>query len=328
VKLSVAMPPGPRALEYAHLARELGYDRFWLYDSPALYEDVWICLARIAEHVDIDLGTAVLVPSSRHVMTTASAIATLESIAPGRLACAFGTGATARWLLDHRPLPWADVRRYVEQVRVLLEGGVATVDGRRCQMVHHPDWAVARPIDVPLLVAVAGPKGTKIAQELHADGVIAGVIGVTDTDTDIPWRVLMTPGTVLDAGEPATGRRVRAAIGPWYVVQYHGLWELDPSAVRDLPGGAEWLAAVEAERSADELHLAVHEGHITSLMPRDDAILDAAGDALAEIGFVGTSERVRERAEASATNGTTEVMYTPCGDIGRELRTFAEAVLA
>ena len=104
MKLSLGMPPGPRTLEHAKLAEDLGYDRVWLYDSAALYEDIWIWLARLAEHTDIDLGTAVLVPNLRHVMTTASAIATIERTAPGRLACGFGTGATARWVLDQPAL--------------------------------------------------------------------------------------------------------------------------------------------------------------------------------------------------------------------------------
>src|SRR4030081_3044229 len=82
MQLSVAMPPGPKALEYAQHAQALGYERFWLYDSAALYDDIWIWLARVAEHADIDIGTAVLVPNLRHVMTTASAIATIEGLAP------------------------------------------------------------------------------------------------------------------------------------------------------------------------------------------------------------------------------------------------------
>ena len=96
MQLSVGMPPGPRTLELAQLAEDLGYDRVWLFDSAALYEDVWIWLARLAEHTEIDLGTAVLVPNLRHVMTTASAIATDGAHGAGRLACGFGTGATAR----------------------------------------------------------------------------------------------------------------------------------------------------------------------------------------------------------------------------------------
>ena len=66
----------------------------------------------------------VLVPNLRHVMTTASAIATIEGLAPGRLACGFGTGATARWVLNQKALSWATTRRYLEQLRGLLRGEV------------------------------------------------------------------------------------------------------------------------------------------------------------------------------------------------------------
>ena len=68
MELSVGLPPGPRTLEYAQLAQELGYDRVWLYDSAALYEDIWIWMARLAEHTDLDIGTAVLVPRPRGAM--------------------------------------------------------------------------------------------------------------------------------------------------------------------------------------------------------------------------------------------------------------------
>src|SRR3954451_2055050 len=159
------MPPGPHTLEYARLAEELGYERVWLYDSAALYEDIWIWLARIVEHTSMQVGTAVLVPNLRHPMTTASAIATIEELAPGRLAVGFGTGATARWVLNKGALSWATTRLYVEQVRALLQGDVVDIDVEACQMIHHPDWAKARPIDTPMLVSAFGPKGLAAACE-------------------------------------------------------------------------------------------------------------------------------------------------------------------
>ena len=162
--LSVGIPPGPRTLEHAQLAQELGYDRVWLYDSAALYEDIWIWLARLAEHTDLDIGSAVLVPNLRHVMTTASAIATVERMAPGRLTCGFGTGATARWVLNKPALSWATTQRYLEQLRGLLRGEVVEIDGERCQMIHHPDWAAPRPIETPLLVSALGPKGKGLVE--------------------------------------------------------------------------------------------------------------------------------------------------------------------
>ena len=130
MKLSVGMPPGPDSVELAKLAYDLGYDRFWLYDSAALYEDVWITLARVAEHTPINIGTAVLVPNLRHVMTTASAIATIERLAPGRLVCGWGTGATARWVLNQKAVSWNTMRRYLTQLDALLRGDVVEIDGR------------------------------------------------------------------------------------------------------------------------------------------------------------------------------------------------------
>ncbi len=186
MQLSVGIPPGPRTLEHAQLAQELGYDRVWLYDSAALYEDIWIWLALLAEHTDLDLGTAVLVPNLRHVMTTASAIATVERMAPGRLTCGFGTGATARWVLNKPALSWATTQRYLEQLRGLLRGEVVDVDGERCQMIHHPDFATARPIETPLLVSALGPKGKGLVEEMSAAGTIDGYIGMADVDVDVP----------------------------------------------------------------------------------------------------------------------------------------------
>ncbi len=209
---------------------ELGYDRFWLFDSAALYEDIWIALALVAEHTDIDIGTAVLVPNLRHVMTTASAIATIERMAPGRLACGFGTGATARWVLNQNALSWATTRRYLEQLRGLLRGEVVEIDGERCQMIHHADWATARPIDTPLLVSALGPKGIELVGELHRADVIDGFIGMSDVVVDLPWRVRMTAGTVLEPGETMATARVQEALGPWYVVRYHGVWQAFPDA--------------------------------------------------------------------------------------------------
>ena len=75
-KLSVGLAPGRHTVDLAKLAVDLGCERVYLYDSAAVYEDVFIWLARLAELTDAQLGAAVLVPNLRHVMTTASGHAT------------------------------------------------------------------------------------------------------------------------------------------------------------------------------------------------------------------------------------------------------------
>jgi 5,10-methylenetetrahydromethanopterin reductase len=111
--ISVALPPSKSIVEWARLAAELGYRRVFVFDSPALYGDVWIALARIVESVpDIEVATGVAVSSLRHPMVTASALATIEELAPGRVSAYFGTGFTARLAMGRRGVPWADLARY------------------------------------------------------------------------------------------------------------------------------------------------------------------------------------------------------------------------
>ena len=73
--------------DFSQLAEELGYARLWVYDSPALYGDVWITLARTAEATErIGLGTGVMVPHLRHVLVTASALASVDEASSTRTA--------------------------------------------------------------------------------------------------------------------------------------------------------------------------------------------------------------------------------------------------
>src|SRR4051794_21349005 len=120
---SCALPPSLDVVRYARAAEELGYRRVWLFDSPALYTDIWVALARIADATDrIGLATGVAIPSVRHPVVTASAIAAIEELAPGRLVAAFGTGYTGRLTMGQKPMKWADLARYVSHVRALLAG--------------------------------------------------------------------------------------------------------------------------------------------------------------------------------------------------------------
>src|SRR5438270_3558181 len=106
-RLACALPPSARFPEYAKIAEGLGYSRVWAFDSPALYGDVWVALARAADATEtIELGTGVAVPFSRHPMVTASAIVTIAELAPGRLCCALGTGFSAAKALGRKPMAW------------------------------------------------------------------------------------------------------------------------------------------------------------------------------------------------------------------------------
>lgn len=311
--ISCAFPPGPEVVAHARIAESLGYERIWLYDSPVLYGDVWVYLARIAEATSrIGLGPAVLVPNLRHPVTQASAIATVAALAPGRLAVAIGTGFTARMAMAQRPLTWADTRTYIAQVRGLLDGESMVVDGQVVRLM--PTYPEELP-RVPVLVAANGPKGLAVAREL-GDGVMTVYGGHAEFD----WCALLAFGTVLHPGESPDSERALLAAGPGLTVVYHGMYETDPAQVDLFPGGSDWRS--EIERTPVHLrHLVIHEDHLVRVTERDRPLL--SGNGLTDFTWTGEAEALRERLDGAAAGGTSEVLFQPGGpDIERELRAF------
>lgn len=316
MQISVAFPPGRDLVDYALLAESLGYARVWVYDSPALYEDVWIALGAIAENTDeIGFGPAVIVPSLRHVLVTAAAIATLEAQAPGRLAVAIGTGFTGRRALGQKPLSIAVLERYVRELRGLLAGETVRVDGAKVALLQSDGFGAPRPIRTPILVAANGPKGLAVARDL-GDGVMC----VGRPQPGFAWCAALTVGTVLEEGETFASPRVFDALGPAIAMIYHAAWESSPESVDALPGGAAWRAEIEA-LPADERHLAVHAGHGVAVSELDRRHVSSQLGALT---FSGTQAQLRERLARLADEGATEIVYQPLGsDIPSELDAFA-----
>ncbi len=310
--------PGPQIVEQARAAERLGYRRVWVSDSPACYGDVWMTLTLVAEHTEeIGVGPAVLVPSLRHVVAQASAIATLEGLAPGRTAAAIGTGFTGRMALGQRALSWREVAEYLRALRRLLRGEVAEVDGAKARLLATPGSLPDRPLDVPLLVAANGPKGLAVAEEL-GDGVMT----IGGGEPRFEWCAALCFGTVLDEGERADSARAREAAGPGLVAIYHGAYEQGAAGV--FPGGPEWAAIVDA-LPADTRHLALHEGHLVRVAERDRGLVD--GEALSLFTWTDTAEGIRARAAGSAAAGVSELLFTPGGpDPIRELEAFATAL--
>ena len=320
--MSCAFPAGPHVVDHIVLAEQLGYERAWIFDSPALYGDIWMIAALAAERTSrIGLGPAVIVPNLRHPLTQASAIATLEQLAPGRAVAAIGTGFTGRMAMGKKPLTWAYTRRYIEQVRALLRGDKIEVDGAVTQMLHGPSFAPEFPVRTPIVVAANGPKGLEVA---HALG--DGVMTIGAGDPSFSWCSVLAFGTVLDAGEAPSSARALDAAGPAMTVVYHAMWEGNPESVDALPGGTAWRKALEDLPEA-ERHLAVHKDHLVTVTERDRAMLD--GDLMKAFTWTGEAAEVRARIDALEEQGATEILYAPMGsDVPRELRTFFQMATA
>lgn len=137
MEISCAFATSPDTPDHVAIAEALGYRRAWLYDSPALYPDVWATLALAAERTGtIGLATGVLVPRLRHVMTTAAAAAHIEQLAPGRLTLGIGTGFTGSRALGQKAMRWADVAAYVDALKGLLRGETVEWEGAMVRLIH------------------------------------------------------------------------------------------------------------------------------------------------------------------------------------------------
>src|SRR5215831_7270610 len=209
IELSCAFATSPESHEHARIAESLGYRRAFFYDSPALYPDVWVQLCRAAERTTrIGLGPGVLIPSLRHPMTNAAAIATLAGLAgTERVVVGVGAGFTGRMALGQRALRWRDVAAYVYTLRGLLRGEEVLWEGKPIQMLHPPGFAPPRPLEVPFIIAAGGPKGIAVAREV-GDGV-AGAMPIGG----FAWSIAFAFGTVLADGEEADAERPLAAAG-------------------------------------------------------------------------------------------------------------------
>lgn len=313
MQLSCSLLPGKDILAQAQHAESLGYKRVWVSDSPALYPDPWAALALIAANTtEIGLGTAVLVPSTRHVMVNAAAIAGIEAAAPGRLACAIGTGFTARAMFGKKALSWRTTAQYISDLKALLRGETVELEGHKTRLCHADGVSTTTPIETPILVAANGPRGIEVARELGD-----GVMGVQAPIPGFSWSALLQAGTVLDDSESLQDPRVFEAIGPVVASFYHGAYEMMGEGVDGFPNGAAWRAMIE-QFPEDERHLHLHEGHCYRVNDHDRPLIDVP--AMAPMTFSGTVDQLREKLEEMQGAGLSNFVYMPLGpDVSREL---------
>ena len=214
---------------------------------------------------------------------------------------------------------------YVRVLRALLRGEESQWAGATIQMLHTPGFGASRPLDVPILIAADGPKGTAVAKEL-ADGVFSAYTPHREAPSFTPWRALLNAGTVFGDGEDLTSPRVIAALGPLAALIYHATYERGSTeAVDSLPGGRAWRESIEEVPEASR-HLAVHAGHLVEPNERDRGHAHDLMQLASRMSLTGSAEQVAAKLGALASAGVTEVAYQPAGpDIPRELRALASA---
>ncbi|MGQ9718473.1 MAG: 5,10-methylenetetrahydromethanopterin reductase [Nitrososphaerales archaeon] len=161
-----------KVIYHAIQAEKSGYDYVWITDHFN-NRNVYVLLTNIAVYTNkIRFGPGVTNPYMIHPIMTAQSMASLNEMAPGRVACGLGTGdkTTLDMVGVERAKPLAAVKEAVRIIRdvtmgkaVKLEGEVFKVAGAKI------NFKVANPI--PIFVGAQGPKMISLAAEV-GDGVL------------------------------------------------------------------------------------------------------------------------------------------------------------
>ncbi len=160
--------PLPEIVSRVKLAEELGYDSVWIADTQMLCRELYVTLTACALNTSrIKLGAGVTAPYTRHASVTASAFATLNELAEGRLLLGVSTGNSLVRTIGRRPARIKELEDYVVRLKGLLANRPVEFEGDAKGRITWMDKASG----IPIYVAGTGPKLVRAAARM-ADGVI------------------------------------------------------------------------------------------------------------------------------------------------------------
>ena len=326
----LASQPLPVIVRQVQLAETLGFDTAWITDTHLVCRELWVTLTACAAATSrIRLGPGITVPHTRHVSVTASAIATLHELAPGRLVLGVGTGGSASETMGlsvAKTARVATLESMAHALKHLLRGESIRLDtGTDARLAWLP-----QPVDIPLYLAGSGPRMLDAAGRL-GDGAIM-YSGVAS------WLLEAALGCVR-AGAAAAGRAPAAVdIAIWAPTSIASDRALARDHVRGRVASAlrhafpvKW--SPEDQAVIDQVRAAYDSyQHATAASKHRLLVTDRFVDLMA---LAGTPDDVREQVQRVAgVDGVNRIILLPQVPgqdfVDREhvLRLFADAVMA
>jgi 5,10-methylenetetrahydromethanopterin reductase len=312
IRVHLRIPGTAPMSELMRLIQEVeaaGFDGAGILDSQLLSRDAFVVLGQAASNTSrLTLFPAVTNPFTRDASVLASAIQTVEELAPGRVKFVIGTGYTSASTIGRKPATLAQMRACISTVKALLAGQTVDFDGAPGRL----GYAAGR--HIPVIMAASGPKSIELAGEI-ADGVLLLVgfnRGIVETalgylergvkksgrkleDLEIMWAV--RTGTAPTTAEAR--RHARPTVVHWGILRWGGYW-VEPAGLKipkleipdavhqiypDLSHAPDWEAAIKA----------------TSFVP--DEVVAQLCDAY---GLIGTAEdcaaRIAEMTKLGVRN--------------------------
>ena len=339
-------------LDYIDLMEDLGYTDLWVADSQMIWSDCYAVMALAAARTTrLRIGTGVAVAGTRPAAVTATAHATINRIAPGRVFCGIGTGNTAMRIMGHKPIPMAEFDEYLTTLRTLLDGEEATVRWRgqtapARHLMQDAGFVAFRP-RMPMYVSAFGPKATALAAK-HGDGLVMSVppdpaaiqsvrnrfleaareAGRSEPDSHFTFTTLNTM-VVLEEGERTDSDRVKRECGAFAVAGLHYTYEQfrqygrrPPEFLDDIWG--EYVAMLD-EVPEERRHLRIHLGHNCWVEPEEERFITK--ELIERTCLVGTPQQLADTVRGLEAAGLTQIMLLPPLEAkARVLRSVAEQV--
>jgi alkanesulfonate monooxygenase SsuD/methylene tetrahydromethanopterin reductase-like flavin-dependent oxidoreductase (luciferase family) len=316
---------------YSHI-EALGFDSAWVADSQMLFSDCYAVLALVARETKrLRLGPGTAICGTRIPPVQAAAMATLNSLAPGRVFLGIGTGNTAMRTMGQKPTKMAAYSEYLRVLAALLRGETVdyTFEGvtKPIRMLPRPDRGMRLDPPIPLYVSGFGPRAMALAGE-HGDGLIfaipprgvpvAEALGHARQGAARANRTLtgfrnasLSSVFVLQPGERADSDRVKAAIGPNVMASVYYFYDTVHERGIAPPPFLEriWAPYCRLIESTppDQRHFRTHETHYTSLHPGEAALIDE--QLIRDTCLVGTPDELAETIRGLERDGLEELVF-------------------
>ncbi len=288
--------PGSAVTELARRLDDGGADELWLIEDCFFTTAPPLAAAALAVTDRLTVGLGILPAVARTAAVTAMEIATLASIAPGRVVGGIGHGIQS-WMeqMGVRPAsPLTTLGEVMDAVRRLLRGEEVTVDGRTVHLDHVRLEHVPDPVP-PVLAGVRGPKSVALAGRV-ADGVVlAG---------------FCTP-------EYAAWARETAAAGPDFQVACFASAAIAPDARTAYTAMApQVLDALRTAEGTGMRHLPFHD-ELAELARRGgvDAVAGMPREWWVRLGPIGTRDDAAEHLALMEAAGATSLALFPTPDL-------------
>ncbi len=192
--------PAPSVLDAAKLAEQLGFDVFWITDSHMAVREATSLLGALAVTTNrISLGPGVSHLAGRHPTVIASAMATLNELAPGRIRLGIGVGDSGPLNLGMPRTTVRDLETAVTAIRHLLQGEETPGQTRPLRLSYVQKRETS---PVPIYVAATGQRTLRMA------GHVADAALVSGMPDELPHLITLIRAGEQEAGRPAGATRI------------------------------------------------------------------------------------------------------------------------